>query len=92
MHWIVYGIPTYARSLDGRTPAIAKQGKNSKLHNGFTPAAPPPGHGLHHYHVQIFALDVPTDLPPGVGRGALVDHMRGHVLAWGELVGTYERT
>src|ERR1700733_2619681 len=24
-------------------------------------------------------------------RAALIDHMKGHVLAWGELVGTYER-
>ena len=32
--------------------------------------------------------------PPrrGAGRGALLEAVRGHVLAWGEIVGTYERS
>jgi phosphatidylethanolamine-binding protein (PEBP) family uncharacterized protein len=38
----------------------------------------------------VFALDAETEID-GLGRAALVDHMNGHVLAWGEIVGTYER-
>jgi phosphatidylethanolamine-binding protein (PEBP) family uncharacterized protein len=30
-------------------------------------------------------------LPAGFNRQALIDAMRGHVLAKGELVGTYQR-
>ena len=51
----VYGIPSTTTSLDGAS--TGREGKNSKLEPGFTPAEPPPGQGLHHYHVQVFALD-----------------------------------
>jgi phosphatidylethanolamine-binding protein (PEBP) family uncharacterized protein len=46
---------------------------------------------VHRYHFQVFALDRMIDLDAGAGRGALLEQMRGHVLAWGELVGTHER-
>ncbi len=91
VHWLVYGIAPGARSLDTTLGVDAREGKNSKLQTGFTPAAPPPGHGVHHYHFQLFALDAPLGLAPGEGRAALLDAMEGHILAFGELVGTYER-
>ena len=77
--------------IEGGVAEGYRHGKNSKLSTGFTPAAPPPGHGPHHYHFQVFALDVALIDPPGIGRGSLVDRMKGHVLAWGEIVGVYER-
>lgn len=92
VHWMVYGIPASVRSVDARTSGQFAQGKNTKLGTGFTPAAPPPGHGVHHYHFQVFALDCASDFEPDDGRGAIIDLVQGHVLAWGELVGTYERT
>jgi Raf kinase inhibitor-like YbhB/YbcL family protein len=88
VHWLVYDLAPNAVSVAGRY----EEGKNSKLQDGFTGAAPPPGHGVHKYHFQVFALDVALKLGPSAGRGALLDAMRGHVVAWGELVGTYERT
>lgn len=91
VHWLVYDLPATARTLGGSTPLPGKEGKNSKLATGFIGAAPPVGHGIHHYHFQIFALDGALDLAPGIGRGDLLDAMKGHVLAFGELVGTYER-
>ena len=54
-------------------------------------AKPPPGHGLHHYHFQVFALNRPLSLRAPIDRDQLVEAMRDHVLAWGELVGTYQR-
>jgi Raf kinase inhibitor-like YbhB/YbcL family protein len=91
VHWLVYGIPADLQHLDVSTRPRAHEGQNSKLKSGFTPAAPPPGHGLHHYHFQIFALDTRVHLENGVGRGKLLEAMRGHVLQWGELVGIYQR-
>jgi Raf kinase inhibitor-like YbhB/YbcL family protein len=91
VHWIAYGIPATARGLDAQSVSDWKQGKNSKLSVGFTAAAPPPGHGVHHYHFQVFALDEALDVDAGAGRAELLDRMQGHVLAWGELVGTYKR-
>ena len=90
VHWIVYGIPRDARSIDARSVSKMSQGKNSKLQTGFTPAAPPAGHGVHHYHFQLFALDAEMPADHALGRGALVDAMRGHVVGFGELIGTAE--
>ncbi|MEI9949843.1 MAG: YbhB/YbcL family Raf kinase inhibitor-like protein [Pseudomonadota bacterium] len=91
VHWLVYGIPSSASDVDAQTQHDYRIGKNSKSDPGYTPAAPPPGHGLHHYHFQVFALDVPVQLAEGAERDELLDTMTGHVLAWGEIVGTYER-
>ena len=67
-------------------------GKNSFLSNGWLPPDPPTGHGAHRYAFQIYALDYQPDLAEGSGRGAFVEALRGHVLAKGLLIGTYERT
>ncbi|HEY3820421.1 MAG TPA: YbhB/YbcL family Raf kinase inhibitor-like protein [Polyangiaceae bacterium] len=91
VHWIVYGIPPAARTIDASVIARYGQGQNSKLANAFAPPSPPPGHGVHHYHFQVFALDAPFDGEASVGRRTLVNRLKGHVLAWGEIVGTYER-
>lgn len=67
-------------------------GRNSSYRKGWLPPDPPNGHGEHRYVFQLFALT--TDAPdPGdtPGRTALVEAMRGHVLASGVLVGTYSR-
>jgi Raf kinase inhibitor-like YbhB/YbcL family protein len=98
VHWLVYGIrPDMEIVLDegvGSRPEATPfaQGKNGRNQVGYTGAAPPPGHGAHHYHFQVFALDTPlilADVAPT--REDLVEAMEGHVLAKGDLVGTYER-
>lgn len=91
VHWLVYGIPGNAGSVDAQTQHDYVVGKNGKSELGYTPAAPPPGHGLHHYHFQVFALNVPLELAAGAEREALLAAMTGHVLSWGEIVGTYQR-
>ncbi|HEY1957313.1 MAG TPA: YbhB/YbcL family Raf kinase inhibitor-like protein [Polyangiaceae bacterium] len=91
VHWLVYDIAPAEASIGPSNVSTAREGKNSNLKRGFTPAAPPAGHGVHHYHFQIFALDVTLGFAHGVGRRELVEAMSGHVLAWGELCGSYER-
>jgi len=92
VHWLVYGIPSSARALDSKVKHEIREGENSKLGTGFTPAAPPRGHGIHHYHFEVFALDSGSDFPQGIGRDALIENMRDHILGWGDIVGTYERS
>lgn len=90
VHWLVAAIPPDAHAVGSGSSFV--EGKNSTRQVGFTPAAPPHGHGVHHYHFQVFALDVRLDLEPGFDRSELLDAMDGHVLTWGDLVGTYQRT
>jgi len=90
-HWLVYGIPNSAHDVDAQTQHHYRLGKNGKSEQSYAPAAPPPGHGLHHYHFQVFALDELPELAEGAERQELLDAMAGHVLAWGEIIGTYER-
>lgn len=91
LHWLVYGMPADADELDAQSQHDYPLGKNGKSEIGFTPAAPPPGHGLHHYHFQVFALDTAITLAEGAERHEVLDLMMGHVLSWGEIVGTYQR-
>jgi hypothetical protein len=91
VHWLVYGIPAAVQTVTGRSASLWEEGRNSELATGFAAAAPPVGHGMHHYHFQVFALDSIPDLDAGAGRRALLDAMKGHVLAFGEIVGVYER-
>ena len=56
------------------------------------PSAPEFGSGdpAHHYHFQVFALDTVLDTPAGADRDALLGALKGHVLAHGEIVGTFQ--
>ncbi len=99
VHWVIYKIAPGATFLpegvakSGSTaePAGALQGKNSWGNIGYQGPAPPPGHGVHHYHFKLFALDTTLDVSSGLTKEQLLTAMEGHVLAQVELVGTYER-
>jgi phosphatidylethanolamine-binding protein (PEBP) family uncharacterized protein len=51
---------------------------------------PPPG-GTHHYHFKLYALEAHLSADSGLDKKALLLEIQEHVLAAGELVGTYER-
>jgi Raf kinase inhibitor-like YbhB/YbcL family protein len=91
VHWLVWDIPARTASIaEGTVPAGARQGRLMYVGKvGYVGPRPPPG-GPHHYHIQVFALDQATGLPDGADRAALARAMRGHVLASGELVATYQ--
>ena len=91
VHWLVYGLDPSIGALGCELPTNAIEGLNTFREHGFTGAAPPPGQGHHHYHFQVFALDIPLRLPPGIERTELLKRMKGHVIAFGEIVGNYER-
>jgi Raf kinase inhibitor-like YbhB/YbcL family protein len=96
VHWVLYGIaPSWNSLPEGIAPGAALsggavQGANSLGRKGFTGPKPPRGHGVHHYHFQVFALDSTLALGTAADRDAVVRVMKGHVLASGEVVGTYE--
>ena len=92
VHWVIYKIPGNATGLeDGAIPAGALEGKNTFGNMGYGGPAPPRGHGVHHYHFKLYALDAPLQLKAGLDKKALLAEMAGHILGQGELIGTYER-
>jgi Raf kinase inhibitor-like YbhB/YbcL family protein len=102
VHWVIYKIPGDATGLtEGvapeprpAAPAGALQGKNSWPTGrtvGYRGPMPPPGHGVHHYHYTLYALNAKLDVQPGISKRELLQHMEGKVLATGRLTGLYER-
>lgn len=99
VHWLIYNIPADTTGLaEGvpreptlQAPPGALQGKNSWDQVGYRGPAPPQGHGTHHYHFKLYALDAPLSAGPGLDKKGLLDAMSGHVLGHCEVVGTYQR-
>lgn len=99
VHWIVYGIPPATTLLHESIPTLrrlsdpkgALQGRNSRGSVGYVGSKPPEGDPLHHYHFEVFALDIVGPGEPGIDRETLLRTMQGHVLARGEIVGTFQR-
>jgi len=99
VHWVIYKIPAGVTSLpegvktDAKpaVPAGSLQGENSWGTIGYRGPAPPKGHGVHHYHFKLYALDRELSVKAGLDKEGLLKAMQGHILAEGELVGTYQR-
>jgi Raf kinase inhibitor-like YbhB/YbcL family protein len=68
-----------------------RAGRNSYLQADWLPPDPPPGHGVHRYAFQLFALKPGAVFSETPGRDEVLDIVRSHGLASGLLVGTYER-
>ena len=96
VHWVLYDLPATATELAENTPKSpqlpdgAKQGLNSGSRLGYGGPCPPPGKP-HRYFFKLYALDTLLNLKPGVTKKDLLKAMEGHVLAEGQLMGTYQR-
>lgn len=90
-HWGVFDIPASARSIgDGKR--IGTEVSNDFGKPGYGGPCPPKGHGAHHYHFKLFALDTDKLGLSTSSRIADVENAASkHAIAQGELVGTYER-
>ena len=87
-HWGAYNIPASARSLAGSfDEAVNDFGKP-----GYGGPCPPKGHGPHHYHFKLFALDADRlDLAAGAKVVEVEQQAERHALGRAELIGLYER-
>ena len=92
-HWTVFNIPAGVTEIEeGKLPHGAMQGYTDFGSMEYGGPAPPPGHGPHHYHIRVYALDLDKlPLDKSATGAMLMFMMGGHILAQGELVGIYER-
>ncbi len=99
-HWAVFNIPVTTTTL----PSGAGDDTGSGLPKGvvqlandagvkrYIGAAPPQGHGVHHYYVAVHAVDVPTlELGPDATPAYLGFNLFMHAIARAVIVGTYEQ-
>jgi Raf kinase inhibitor-like YbhB/YbcL family protein len=91
VHWVAYKLPADTSGLKEGSSGGALEGKNDFGRNSYGGPMPPRGHGVHHYHFKLYALDTPITLKAGATKEQLLKAMKGHILAEGELIGTYER-
>lgn len=99
-HWAVADIPAGVTELPtgaggadgGRIPEGAIVLANDAGMHGYLGAAPPAGHGVHHYYFVVHAVDVPTLGVPRAGSPAFLGfNLYSHTLARGRIVATFEQ-
>jgi Raf kinase inhibitor-like YbhB/YbcL family protein len=96
VHWVLYDLPADAKGLPenvAKTPTLpdgAKQGITDFRRVGYGGPMPPPGKP-HRYFFKLYALDTMLNLKPGATKKDVEAAMNGHVIAEGQLMGTYQR-
>ncbi|MBE7163146.1 MAG: YbhB/YbcL family Raf kinase inhibitor-like protein, partial [Williamsia herbipolensis] len=95
-HWAAFNIPASVTELAGGASGSAMPDGAVELGNdggttGYIGAAPPPGHGPHHYWVVVHAVDVPSlDIPADASPAFLGFNLFSHTLARATVVPVYE--
>jgi Raf kinase inhibitor-like YbhB/YbcL family protein len=96
VHWVLYNLPSSTHALpegvsaEKGLPAGARKGVNDFGKTAYGGPCPPKGKP-HRYIFKLYALDSALDLKEGATKQQLVEAMKGHILADGQLMGTYGR-
>ena len=96
VHWTMWNIPPSTTTLSEGVTSEAiladgsLQGITSSGRSGYAGPMPPKGNA-HHYYFRMYALDTLLNLDASASRAQLDSAMQGHVLAQGQLMGTYQR-
>lgn len=98
VHWMIWNIAGEVNALPAglpntdflATPQGGIQGRNDMGGYGWFGPRPPAGHGLHRYYFQVFALDDLIEMGPDTELKELLNALKGHTIAKGEMMATYE--
>jgi Raf kinase inhibitor-like YbhB/YbcL family protein len=98
VHWLIWNIPGELTALPARiaaaarpvTPQGAVQGQNGRGDFGWMGPKPPPGHGPHRYHFQLFALGERLEMGPETTLAELTNALKATAIVSGEVVGLFE--
>ncbi|MBC7451514.1 MAG: YbhB/YbcL family Raf kinase inhibitor-like protein [Cytophagales bacterium] len=92
-HWVVFNIKPgkmedYRKTI-AENSKPGQEGQNGSGDIGYKGSCP--RKGIHHYHYKVYALNSMLDLNEGTTKALVEAGMRGHILAYGELIGLYKR-
>ena len=99
-HWVMFDIPASVTSLPKNAgdpkatlaPAGAIQGHNDAGAQGYFGPCPPKGDKPHHYHFQVFAVDVDKlDADETASPAVVGFNLHFHTLAKATLIGIWGR-
>lgn len=96
-HWGIFDIPATADHLDTDFPTDARVGGISQAvtdfrRTGYGGPCPPRGHGTHHYHFRLMALDIEQlDVAASPDCRDVEREAGRHVIAEAVLTGLYSR-
>ena len=96
LHWAIFDIPGSAKGLpegvkSGDQADGAKQINNIAGMPAYLGPCPPPGHGDHHYTIEVYGLNAKLGLPASTSRADLMNAMNGKVLSKGVYIGIFGR-
>jgi len=94
VHWVLYNLPAAVSGLpEGAEAAVlppgARVGTNDWRRTAYGGPCPPIGR--HRYFFKLYALDAALPESGAATKAAVLEAMRGHVVAEGQLVGTYQK-
>ncbi len=87
VHWLVWNFPVTHHIKENT--GLGKHGINDFSRKFY--CGPCPMSGEHHYLFKVYALDSLLTLPDNTKKNQLERAMSGHVLAFGQITGTYSR-
>jgi hypothetical protein len=94
-HWLIHGIrPEQSRLREGSgsESETLRQAVNDFGRPCYDGPRPPAGHGVHHYHFKLAALDVSQlDVSANANANEVWDAALPHIIDQAELVGTFQR-
>jgi Raf kinase inhibitor-like YbhB/YbcL family protein len=94
-HWALYDLPPDAIDLPENVSHDAlryREGMNDFGAIAYDGPQPPSGHGLHHYHFRLVALDVDKlDVPRKATAEEVIRAAKAHMIGEADLVGTFEQ-
>lgn len=88
-HWLVFNMDPRITNIEENQIPIALLGTND--FDELRYMGPCPEVGSHKYYFRIYALDILLPSNEGIKRQELDRAMNGHIMAFGETYGVYER-
>jgi len=95
VHWVLFGLSPdtleLAEGISHEKDVLggAKQGLNDFRKYGYGGPCPPGG--THRYFFKLYAVDTQVGLNAGATKNEVLNAIKGHILAEGQLMGRYSR-